>query len=210
MFDFLKDVVLVDSATKPLSPKARIFSPPEGLVIRVYRSGKYKTNAEVLTLLKGEGSFFDAFSSKDWTPYPKDQQQTVLIGTSDVKTKITGTITAEGTCKDLWEEIVKTWDISDNVRFVDLKIESEYQIRTENNIYHLPKVISRGEGKGQRTTIRRENINLYPTSISIPDIAIERTVVATTAQETNDVVIGTNPEAMPTAVPVLSTDGFPF
>lgn len=46
--------------------------------------------------------------------------------------------------------------------FIDLVIMREAPLKTDNEIYFIPKVVSRGEKKGQADLLRRENLTLFP------------------------------------------------
>ena len=65
--------------------------------------------------------------------------------------------------KQLLEKLKEVEGITlEEGKFVDLLIIREYPFKTPNDIYLLPKTVSRGEHKGELTYIRRENITLYP------------------------------------------------
>lgn len=46
--------------------------------------------------------------------------------------------------------------------YIDLVILRDIPFNTPDNIYYVPKVVSRGNNKGQSDLVRRENITLYP------------------------------------------------
>lgn len=63
-------------------------------------------------------------------------------------------------------------------KYVDLKVELDIPMVSESDVYHLPKLVARGENKGKATYVRRELINIFPLSVvatetsedSAPDI----------------------------------------
>jgi hypothetical protein len=61
------------------------------------------------------------------------------------------------------------WSTTD---FVDLTIETSIPMVSEDNVYHLPKVVARGENKGKATYVRRELIDIYPVVISEKEVAL--------------------------------------
>jgi hypothetical protein len=52
------------------------------------------------------------------------------------------------------------------VEYVDFTIARDTVIASENGIYHLPKVVSTGQHKGEDTYIRRENLSICPLVVS--------------------------------------------
>lgn len=46
--------------------------------------------------------------------------------------------------------------------FIDLVIMRDASLKTDNEIYYIPKVISRGADKGKADLLRRENLTLFP------------------------------------------------
>jgi hypothetical protein len=57
------------------------------------------------------------------------------------------------------------------VEFVDFKIARDMVIPSENGIYHLPKVVSTGQHKGEDTYIRRENLTICPLVVEHVEVA---------------------------------------
>ena len=56
------------------------------------------------------------------------------------------------------------------VEFVDFTISRENTVASENNIYHLPKIVSNGKYKGDDTYIRRENLTICPLVVSYTEL----------------------------------------
>jgi hypothetical protein len=135
-----------------------------------------------------EGNGVDFFEAHQWGPYPKDKNNAILIAFTPrketrldlfnrvpTKSVIQGGIAQEKVisiveqgpvCKELWELAVKIYDLESKItattKFLDLEVLTEYPIKTENGIYLIPKVVSRGEQKGNMGTYRRENIEVFP------------------------------------------------
>jgi len=51
------------------------------------------------------------------------------------------------------------WDVAE---YVDFSVVRDQVISNETGIYHLPKVVSTGQHKGEDTYIRRENLTICP------------------------------------------------
>lgn len=80
--------------------------------------------------------------------------------------------------------------------FIDLSIMREAPMNTDNGIYFIPKVISRGDDKGKADLVRRENITMYPL------VPAEATDVDTAGEtHVDDVVETPSPAAKSKAVP---------
>lgn len=64
--------------------------------------------------------------------------------------------------KELLETLkeVYGYEIPEGENFVDLKIVTDFTFNTPDNIYYLPKPISKGTRKGEIDLIRRENLTL--------------------------------------------------
>ena len=56
------------------------------------------------------------------------------------------------------------------VEFVDFTISRENTVASENNIYHLPKIVSNGKHKGEDTYIRRENLTICHLVVSYTEL----------------------------------------
>jgi len=54
----------------------------------------------------------------------------------------------------------------ETAKYVDLKVEFEIPMKSEDDVYHLPKLVSRGDNKGKATYARRELIEIYPLTVA--------------------------------------------
>jgi hypothetical protein len=64
---------------------------------------------------------------------------------------------------DVLPALKEVYDVEPNEEgFIDLVIMREAPLKTDNEIYYIPKVISRGDKKGQADLLRRENLTLFP------------------------------------------------
>jgi hypothetical protein len=50
----------------------------------------------------------------------------------------------------------------ETAEYVDFNVSREDIVASENSIYHLPKVVSTGQHKGEDTYVRRENLTICP------------------------------------------------
>ena len=67
----------------------------------------------------------------------------------------------------LLELITVTYGVNwDEVEYVDLSIVEDSPIVSSTGVYHIPKVVSTGQNKGEATYIRRENLTICPLVIS--------------------------------------------
>jgi len=63
------------------------------------------------------------------------------------------------------------WEV---IPYVDLVINTDFQIKAPREVYSIPKVVSRGKDKGESTFVTRNNIQVFPLT---PFIAKEETTV---------------------------------
>lgn len=185
---------------------------PEKAHIRIYKNGAVypsqklvdKCNLQFVAKdaeVKGNG--FDVFSSKDFlntkhldtsvifiAMVPKDAGKVDLFNSTkynedgspmaDVLTQ--GAATAGAAILELIENVYGV-TIPQGENFIDLMIVTENPLNTDDNIYYVPKVVSRGEKKGQVDLVRRENLTLYPL---VPLSLIEGNDEAPTEEETKE------------------------
>ena len=57
--------------------------------------------------------------------------------------------------------------------FVDLVVLEDTPMISENGVYHLPKVVARGENKGKADYARRESIDIFPIVLGVDEIVPE-------------------------------------
>ena len=131
-----------------------------------------------------KGNGFDVFKStaflntKHWpaehkvifiASVPKSEPKVDLFGAtvydendqpkSDVLTQ--GAVTAGVEILEMIKEVYGL-EIKEGESFIDLVIMKDVPFNTDDNIYFIPKTVSRGEKKGQTTLIRREDLTLFP------------------------------------------------
>jgi hypothetical protein len=59
----------------------------------------------------------------------------------------------------------------EEVDYVDLVMQTEFPIVSPNNMYAIPKTVSRGENKGDLVYLTRKNINVFPLTVwEAPDV----------------------------------------
>lgn len=177
-FDFLKNITFKEN----LGVKLNMDKNPTGLKLRLFKNGRVYPSEELVTRFKLEygvegGNAIDYFNTKEWGPYPKDAPEAVVIGFSprtEAKLDLFGytrkkkgeeaSIMQQGPeAVGLWELIVNTYKLTDidNWPYIDLEVNMDIPIKTEDSIYLLPKKVSRGKNIGKLTYQRRENINLF-------------------------------------------------
>jgi hypothetical protein len=180
-YNFLKNLVI-----KEIVPTRKLTKTPEGVSLRVYPSGRVFPSTELVRLFgleydatnKEAGNGIDFFEAHAWGAYPKDQPNTIFVAAVprteakidlfDSRRSETSVIEQGPINKDLWTLITKLDPTAATAKAVDLQVIVDAAFNTTDGIYYVPKVITRGERKGQATTIRRENITLYPLSILVP------------------------------------------
>ena len=128
------------------------------------------------------GNGLDIFSSENWSMVPTEE--TILFiaivpreGNSKIDVYGTTSYNEDGSSKrsidanfistfgkdvlvDMLSDIYAVdWSI---VEFIDLNIVTEYPIESPNDLYSIPKIVSRGKKKGQPTLVIRKDIKIYP------------------------------------------------
>ena len=99
--------------------------------------------------------------------------------------------------------------------FVDLIVNTDYPMVSPNDVYILPKVVARGEKKGQASYVRRETIDIFPLTVLVPEAVVaednggsDEAVVGTAKTSTDDLfednqspgnAVETKPEETPFA-----------
>jgi hypothetical protein len=176
-FDFLKSLKLVEETTT----KTTSSDPGEGLILRVFANGRVKPSKALVEAFKLEYGVdgdcgMDFFSSNDWSTYPKTEKPVIFsafVPRTEKKISLFGSyrlvepekrisiFSQNVKTPELWELIKSTYAINEAL-YVDLVVNTELGVKTENGIYNIPKRVAKGEKKGQATYVRRENIILYP------------------------------------------------
>jgi hypothetical protein len=84
-------------------------------------------------------------------------------------------------------------------RYVDLKIRTDIPIVSPNGVYHLPKVVQRGEDRGKPTYVRREEIEVFPVEIFGEYVRISDVAEDVAAKHDEAEVLNQEHEQAPTA-----------
>jgi len=183
MYDFFKNLTLVDTGRqKP--PKQT--TPEGGKILRIFANGNVYPSKELAEFANLEyrdnsdteqGNGIDIVDTKKWSilaAYPR----AILFGiTPKTESKIDlfascrynedgtpkSSVFTQGTKSEELLNLVKEFGwLTENQTYVDLVIQVENVFKTTDGISYIPKVISRGENKGEETYIRRENVSYYP------------------------------------------------
>lgn len=192
-FDFLKNIRFKETTPEPTPRK--VTKNPEGLTLRVYRNGRVypsqqlveKFNLEYNVNAEGKltGNGIDFFSAHNWGPYPKDMPNLIFLAfvprnnpKVDLfltrRTEKTSVLTQAPVSTELWNTIMTIYPHLEDASYIDLTISEDQVVVTEDNIYNLPKVVSRGENKGTAQYVRRENIALFPAVVNAATNDVEQ------------------------------------
>lgn len=164
---------------------------PENADIRIYKDGSVYPSAALVAEFdlayrrKEEtgGQAFDVFKSADFpnTQSWTEEERVLFIAALDrneAKTDLfsgskfdeaglpTADVFTQGSNtfgKGLLENIKEVYgEEPGEVGYIDLVILRDYPFTNPDGIYYIPKVVSRGDKKGESTIVRRENLTLYP------------------------------------------------
>jgi len=199
-FSFLSQIQLLDNSPTTRRRFGEK-NPTNGAHLRVFSDGYIypsqefvdKYNLEYTNKDGAVSNGIDFTPSNKWGAYPegnpnvlffsivrKDQPKVDLFsstnynedGTPKASVMDQGTPTAGLKLIELLQETYGIEDLFANNSSIDLMIVEDAGINSPDNIYFLPKVITRGEKKGQWTSIRRENTTLYPVTIYTEEIPL--------------------------------------
>jgi len=190
-FDFLKNVTInkVEETPKKTSTGrvAQEKNPKSGLTLRLFKDGAIYPSAELVDKFNLEynkdktGNGFDIFSSANWSQYPTDADNVVFIS---AVSKDNARVDLFGSAREVNGELTsvmsqgsKTFGVElipmlesvygvklfEDKKYVDLQVVEE--VKLEQEILYVPKMVMKGEHKGMMTTERRENVSLYPLAI---------------------------------------------
>lgn len=193
---------------------------------RVYPSEALaqKDNLEYAEKGNKSGNAYDVFPSNKWNWYPKDIQQVVFIAMvpksapkADLFSEVTydtdgtpkSTVLDQGAAtfgKKYLVQMLADAYTQGNVEtlfgtnnYVDLVIVRDAVVATPDNIYLIPKVVSRGEDAGKPTFVRRENLVLNPLGLFT---AVD--VASTSPAQGEDEIAGEEPAQVLDQVEVLN------
>lgn len=237
-FSFLSNVKLVEVKKESKTRTAAGKQPESGNVLRVYKNGKVFPSNELVAnyLLEFQPKDsdivsygFDVFTTASWPMWPqgapnlivvaavpKDSPKVSLFGqctyNEDGSPKSSVTTQGGGSFgKELAEMVVEVLNVDfEKVDYVDLKIADTTIPGPETGIYFIPKVVSRGEKKGQVSVVRRENIAISPIYLLTTSVANDTPIEE--EEPTDNAPVVTTPAATevpeqpaPIATPVPET-----
>lgn len=134
--------------------------------------------------VEAAGNGFDVFQSKDWAITAAIPEKFLIIGAVpknlakvDLFSKTTykddapvSSVLEQGAPtfgKTLLTYLEETYGATPNEDgYIDLVIIDAHQLKTSNDVYNIPKTVSRGEKAGESTYERRESIAYYPLAVA--------------------------------------------
>jgi hypothetical protein len=181
-YSFLQKMTLIDTG-RVRQPKER---NPKGMAVRVFANGEVYPSQELVEKYKlefrnkggiKEANGIDVVDSIEWKPLA-DQPRMILFGFTDKKhPKVDlfasckyndddtpkGKVMEQGpVSEDLLELVRSMGYLNNDQKYVDLVILEQYPINTADGLAFIPKVITRGANKGEKTYERRENVTFFP------------------------------------------------
>ena len=181
-YSFLSNLTLVDTG-RLRTPKEK---NPTGMTVRVYANGEVYPSQELVKKYNLEyvnkdstekANGIDVVDSSDWTPMasqprmilfgitPKQEAKVDLFGSCKFNEDGTpkGSVMNQGpTSAELLELTRSLGFLNEDQKYVDLLLLEQYPINTKDGLSYIPKTVSRGPKKGEKTYERRENVVYYP------------------------------------------------
>lgn len=182
MYGFLKTIKLVDTG-RLRAPKT---NNPIGLTLRIFSNGEVYPSQELVEKFNLEylnkddenvSNGIDVVDSLEWSPLaevprmilfgivPKTQSKVDIFGTCRYNSDNTpkSSVINQGTVSETLLGLVRSMGyLTEEQKYCDLELVFEYPVKTEDGIAYIPKLIERGEKKGEKTYERRENTTFYP------------------------------------------------
>lgn len=209
-YNFLVNLTIIDNG-RLRTPKEK---NPTGMSVRIYANGEVYPSAELVKKYNLEfvnsdstekANGIDVIDSLEWAPLA-NQPRMILFG---ITPKIEPKVDLFGTCRynpdntpkssvmnqgatseSLLGLVRSLGFITDEQKYVDLVLLERYPINPKDGISHIPKVVERGERKGEKTYERRDGVTFYPVTTSEE---FEKMNTSTTVQEENTVnAVATN------------------
>ena len=203
-YSFLEGLTLVDTGRQRQPKEVN----PTGLAVRVFANGNVYPSKELIERFnleyttkeeQGTRNGFDVVDSTDWAPTahlprmilfgvtPKTEAKVDLFSscryTDDNQPK--SSVSSQGSdCQTLLNLIRSMGYLTEDQKYCDLQIVITHPITVQDGIANIPKVVERGERKGEKTYERRENITFYP--VNTPENLAPKTepTTSTTQQAT--------------------------
>lgn len=173
----------VEGADLRVYKNGRIFPHPstvEKFSLEFGPKQEVEINGKTKLITVGNG--LDIFNSNDWQMI--SSPETLLFvaivpreGNAKIDVYASTTYEEDGTNKRsvynntistfgadvLLDELATVYGVDwETVEYVDLCINTDFQIKAPRDVYSIPKVVSRGEKKGEAVFITRNNIEVYP------------------------------------------------
>lgn len=194
--NFLNDISLTKTESRTRNASVDT-TPAEGADLRLFSDGRIYPAAQLVEdhsleyVAKGEevGNGFDIIDTTNFPNYPQESPRLVMValvskdmpkvdlfgsvgynpngGAPKTSVLTQGSGTTGKWLIDMLQEVYGITDLFTNARFVDLKINDDFGLTTENNIYHFPKRVNRGEHKGDVTYQRRTDTEMWPLTLLI-------------------------------------------
>ncbi len=170
--DALKDLKLGEVLPSPVRVTGQV-KPVEG-DIKIYRNGRIYFSDEFKA--KVDKSGLDFIDSRPWTLYPDNAEDNYIfmcitpMGNPKTSAKVTvpresNKTPMSGVSSVLIPLLIDLYGLDKDFGSVELDVEFGFPVTNDSGIYNIPKVISRGDAKGELKTVRRENVTFYPITI---------------------------------------------
>jgi len=215
---FLNEISLTKTEARVRSASVDT-TPAEGAHLRLFSDGRIFPASQLVEdhsleyVAKGEevGNGFDIVDTLNYPNYPQDNPRLVMIalvskdspkvdlfgsvgyspegGAPKTSVLTQGSSTTGKWLIEMLQEVYGVKDLFEQERYVDLVINTDFSLTTENNIYHFPKRINRGDNKGDITYQRRTDTALWPLTMIEREEEITEVVESETQQQaTKDAV----------------------
>lgn len=169
-------------------------TPAEGATFRLFSDGRIYPSQEFVDthnleyVNKGEevGNGLDIIDTINFPNYPEGAPRLVMVALTSKDNKKVDLFGSVGYNEDdtpkrsvteqgssttgkwlipMLEEVYGITLFPEGVKFVDLVVNTQFGLETTNGIYLMPKVVARGERKGEITYERRTNTKLWPLTV---------------------------------------------
>lgn len=181
-FNLFRSLVLVDTG-RQRTPKEL---NPQGRTIRIMNNGSVYPGSDMMNKWNLEytekneestGNGIDVTDSADWDKFkdlprvilfsvvPKTEPKVELFGTCRYNEDGTpiGSVMTQGSKSPLLLKLVKELGfMAEDQKYCDLVMLEDHAITFQDGISHVPKIVERGDRKGEKTYTRRENVAYYP------------------------------------------------
>lgn len=177
------------TASRPVGVK--LSTVPDGADIRILSSGAVFPHFDLITEFdleyrrkdaEGTGFGFDVIDSREWKNTRHLGAAFLLIAAAP---KNAGNVDLFDKCRydkntgdpmvsvieqgsnsygtELLALLEEVYGITPGIKgYVDVKFVREKPLTLEDGVYYIPKKMTKGDGKGQYKTVKRENLTLFP------------------------------------------------